>query len=277
MPSEKRQRQDEGRLTRRLAENTVTKRQQRMRSARNLGGLLALLLVVAFLVSVLGKDDKDDSVDTASSSTTENPLATSTTAAADVPAGPAIGDTECPPAGGAAERTTTFASGPKACIDVTKTYTAKVETSRGTFTVELDPAVAPKAVNSFVFLARNHYYDGVSFHRIIPGFVVQGGDANGDPPGTGGPGYTFADELPTGDTPFYEIGSLAMANSGANTNGSQFFVVTGAQGAGLPASYTRFGKVTDGMDVVKAIEATGSAEGTPSDPTTMTKVTITES
>ena len=279
MPSEKRQRQDEARLNKRVEMHTASKRQARTKNARNLGLILVALLGVAFLVSVLGGDD-DETVDAGSSTTSTapadatDPLDTSTTVA--VAPGPAIGDTECPPAGGADTRTTTFASGPKACIDVAKTYTAEVETSRGTFTVLLDAAAAPKAVNSFVFLARNKYYEGVTFHRIIPGFVVQGGDAVGDPPGTGGPGYTFADELPTGEGPFYEVGSLAMANSGANTNGSQFFVVTGDQGANLPASYTNFGTVTGGMDVVMAIEATGTAEGTPSETTTITKVTISE-
>jgi cyclophilin family peptidyl-prolyl cis-trans isomerase len=106
--------------------------------------------------------------------------------------------------------------------------------------------------------------------------VVQGGDATGDPPGSGGPGYTFEDELPTEGPPFYEIGSLAMANSGPNTNGSQFFIVTGDQGVQLPASYTLFGKVKEGMEVVREIEATGTDGGSPTEETTITSVTIRE-
>jgi cyclophilin family peptidyl-prolyl cis-trans isomerase len=266
MPSDKRQRQDEGRLNRRIAEQAAAKKRNRNRATIRFGVAAVVVLGAFFVWSLIAKDDKDE-VDTGSASST-----TVETTAGD----PAIGDTDCPPKSGAEERTTTFASGPKACIDVTKTYTAKVATSKGSFTVELDAKAAPKAVNSFVFLARNRYYDGVTFHRIIPGFVVQGGDATGDPPGTGGPGYTFADELPTGTAPFYAIGDLAMANSGADTNGSQFFVVTGEQGANLPAQYTRFGKVTEGMDVVQAIEKTGTAEGTPSETTTIESVEITE-
>ncbi len=281
MPSDKRQRQDEGRLSRREQLQAEAKRNQRKHQARNLGILLVALLVVALGISVLSGDDGDDqdvATDTSTSSTeaTDSTEATTETTAAGVAGDPAIGTSECPPAEGAAERTTTFASGPQACIDPAKTYTATIATSRGDITVQLDAAAAPKTVNSFVFLARHRYFEGVSFHRIIPGFVVQGGDATGNPPGTGGPGYEFADELPTGDGPYYEIGSLAMANSGPGTNGSQFFIVTGEQGAGLPNSYSLFGKVTDGLDVVQAIEATGSAEGTPSEPTTITSVTITE-
>ena len=275
MPSEKRQRQDEGRLNRRVEQTISAKRQQRRRQGRNLAIILGLLIVVAFLVSLGGAGDDDDPVETAASSTTASPDGTVTTLPA-ATAGPAIGDTPCPPVEGAAERTTTFTSGPQACIDPAKAYSASIETSRGTFVVSLDAANAPKTVNSFVFLARNRFFEGVTFHRIIPGFVVQGGDANGVPPGTGDPGYSFADELPVTGPPYYEVGSLAMANSGPGTNGSQFFVVTGDQGVQLQPNYSLFGKVTEGMDVVLAIEATGSADGTPTEPTTITKVTITE-
>lgn len=263
MPSEKRQRQDEGRLERLEAERAATSRSHRSRQLRVVGGLVGAVLLAALAVSVLSKDDPP----------------TDTTATTTPPSGgdPAIGDTACPPADGSGERTTSFTSGPVSCIDATKTYTAQVVTSAGDFTIELDPSKAPKAVNNFVFLARNHYYDGVSFHRIIPGFVVQGGDATGEPPGTGDPGYSFADELPTDGPPYYKVGSLAMANSGPDTNGSQFYIVTGEQGVNLPAQYSLFGAVTEGLDVVKAIEATGTADGTPSSSTTITSVTITES
>jgi cyclophilin family peptidyl-prolyl cis-trans isomerase len=288
MPSEKRQRQDEGRLQRRIEQQAVAKRTQRNRNAV-ITAVVVVVLLGGFFVYSLLSHDSDDAVDAAGSTTTSVDADASTTTAAGTdstattvasnaaPGDPAIGTTDCPPADGSAKRQTSFTSGPKSCIDVDATYVAKVETSKGTFEITLDPKAAPKTVNNFVFLARYHFYDGVSFHRIIPGFVVQGGDATGNPPGTGGPGYEFADELPTGSGPYYEVGSLAMANSGANTNGSQFFVVTGDQGAQLPAQYSRFGKVTSGMDVVKQIEATGTSEGTPSSTTTMTKVTITES
>ncbi len=133
-------------------------------------------------------------------------------------------------------------------------------------------------MNNFVSLARYHYFDDTPCHRIISGFVVQCGDPTGK--GTGGPGYEFADELPQAGE--YKIGSLAMANSGANTNGSQFFIITGDQGAQLPPNYTLFGQVTDGFDTtVKAMEAAAnpdpSANGVPpTEPITITKVTITE-
>jgi peptidylprolyl isomerase len=123
-----------------------------------------------------------------------------------------------------------------------------------------------------VFLARDGYFDGIRFHRIIPGFVVQGGDPTGT--GRGGPGYQFADELPSAGR--YEIGSLAMANAGRNTNGSQFFIISGPDGVGLPPSYSLFGKVVAGLDTVAALDAAGSRDGTPKEPVTIESVTITE-
>jgi len=158
-------------------------------------------------------------------------------------------------------------------IDPTKQYQAEVATSKGTMTIVLDAVGAPKTVNNFVFLARWHYYDGIVFHRIIPGFMLQGGDPEGS--GRGGPGYRFDDELPAPGR--YEIGSLAMANAGPNTNGSQFFIVSGPDGTSLPPSYSLFGKVVGGLDVVKAIEAVGSRSGAPSEEVVIESVTITES
>jgi cyclophilin family peptidyl-prolyl cis-trans isomerase/thiol-disulfide isomerase/thioredoxin len=161
---------------------------------------------------------------------------------------PASGTAPCPTPEQSA-RQQVFDGPPPMCIDPAKSYSAEVTTSMGSFTIALDPAQAPKTVNNFVFLARYHYYDGIVFHRIIPGFVIQGGDPGGD--GTGGPGYEFADELP--DAGQYERYSLAMANSGPDTNGSQFFIITGPDGEALAPDYTLFGKVTAGTDVVDAI------------------------
>ena len=127
-------------------------------------------------------------------------------------------------------------------IDPKKRYVATMTTSHGTMVINLDPLAAPKAVNSFVFLARYHYFDGIVFHRIIPGFVLQGGDPTGT--GTGGPGYRFDDELPSAGR--YKVGSLAMANAGPNTNGSQFFVISGPDGMRLPPLYSLFGEVVSG-------------------------------
>jgi cyclophilin family peptidyl-prolyl cis-trans isomerase len=142
-------------------------------------------------------------------------------------------------------------------IDSTKTYTATVKTDAGTFVITLDAANAPLTVNNFVFLAQNHFYDCVTFHRVIPTFMDQTGDPTGT--GAGGPGYEFADELPPKASPQYPIGSVAMANSGPNTNGSQFFIVTGAEGESLQPDYTLFGEVTSGMNVVQQINRDGNA------------------
>ena len=160
------------------------------------------------------------------------------------------------------------------CIDPDRRYTATMETSLGTITIALDPINAPATVNNFVTLARYHYYDGVVFHRVIKGFMCQGGDPQGT--GRGGPGYTFADELPRPGR--YEVGSVAMANAGPNTNGSQFFIVSGPSGVGLPPQYSLFGKVVKGLDVVSAIESvpTGSADR-PRQDVVINSVTIEES
>jgi cyclophilin family peptidyl-prolyl cis-trans isomerase len=180
---------------------------------------------------------------------------------------------EIPAADGSSPKSQRFDGPPPMVIDPEKRYTAEVVTTKGTLTIALDPIAAPKTVNNFVFLARWHYYDGIVFHRIIPGFMLQGGDPEGS--GRGGPGYKFADELPAPGR--YEIGSLAMANAGPNTNGSQFFIVSGPNGTALPPSYSLFGNVVKGLDVVKAIESVGSRSGAPSEQVVIDSVTIAES
>ncbi len=179
---------------------------------------------------------------------------------------------EAPAPDGSSPKGQKFDAEPPMVIDPATRYTATMTTSKGTMVIELDPVAAPRTVNNFVFLARYHYFDGIVFHRIIPGFVLQGGDPEGT--GRGGPGYRFADELPKAGR--YEIGSLAMANAGPNTNGSQFFIVSGPDGTSLPPSYSLFGKVVAGLDVVKAIEAVGSRSGAPSEQVVIESVTITE-
>lgn len=131
-------------------------------------------------------------------------------------------------------------------IDPSKRYTATMETSLGTIVIALDAINAPKTVNNFVFLAGHHYYDGVIFHRIINGFMCQGGDPTGT--GRGGPGYRFDDE-PVKQR--YQIGSVAMANAGKNTNGSQFFLISGQSGVQLPPQYNHFGQIVRGLDVLE--------------------------
>ena len=166
-----------------------------------------------------------------------------------------------------------FDAAPPMIIDTAKTYGATMVTSHGTMEILLNALAAPQTVNSFVFLARWHYYDGVILHRIIPGFVLQGGDPTGS--GAGGPGYRFNDELPKPGR--YELGSFAMANAGPHTNGSQFFVISGPDGMRLPPLYALFGKVVKGIDVVTAIDAIGTPSGKPRERVVIESVTITES
>jgi cyclophilin family peptidyl-prolyl cis-trans isomerase len=181
--------------------------------------------------------------------------------------------TDCPPADGSAEKRQRFDGPPPMCIDADKRYTAEMVTSKGTMTIALDPVAAPKTVNNFVVLARYHYFDGIVFHRVIPGFVLQGGDPEGS--GRGGPGYKFEDELPPPGR--YELGSLAMANAGPDTNGSQFFVISGPDGVRLPPQYSLFGKVVKGLEVVEAIDKVGTRSGSPTERVVIEAVTITES
>jgi len=170
-----------------------------------------------------------------------------------------------------------WSSPPAATIDPARTYTATLSTSAGDITIELLPADAPLTVNNFVFLARENFYANTPFHRVIPGFMVQTGDPTGT--GTGGPGYRFNDE-PVSRR--YEPGIVAMANAGPNTNGSQFFIVHGANGSSLPPSYTIFGRVTSGMDVVDRIATAptvrdGRENSRPENPVRIQSVTVTES
>jgi cyclophilin family peptidyl-prolyl cis-trans isomerase len=167
---------------------------------------------------------------------------------------------------------------PAMTIDQNKTYTALMDTNYGKITIQLFPKDAPLAVNSFVFLARQNFFNNVKFHRIVKGFVIQGGDPTGT--GSGGPGYKFADEKVTRN---YLPGTLAMANSGPNTNGSQFFICLADLTNSLPKNYTIFGIVTEGMDVVQKIGnlpvTFNPSMGETSKPTVEVKinsVTITE-
>lgn len=166
-----------------------------------------------------------------------------------------------------------WSSPPAMSIDPNKSYKATITTSKGAFTIELFAKEAPKTVNNFVFLSKQGFYDNITFHRIIKTFMVQTGDPLGN--GTGGPGYKFEDELKT--THKYEPGIVAMANSGKNTNGSQFFICTGDDSKSLNQTpkYTIFGKVVEGMDVVQKIAETPVKQGSEQSPSVPTeKVTI---
>ncbi|MFD2612132.1 peptidylprolyl isomerase [Paenibacillus gansuensis] len=170
---------------------------------------------------------------------------------------------------------------PAMAISTDKQYKAEFHTSKGIFTIELFAKDAPGTVNNFVFLAKQKYYDGITFHRIIQTYMIQTGDPTGT--GRGGPGYTIKDELNNGHT--YEPGIVAMAKTAApDSGGSQFFICTGEQSLQLNSmpDYTIFGKVVSGMDIVQAIAATPveiGEESTPSKPTekvTIDSITITE-
>ena len=178
-----------------------------------------------------------------------------------------------PAADGSSPKTKQFNDKPEMGIDPKKRYSATLSTSMGDMVVALDAAAAPTTVNNFVFLARYGYYEGVIFHRIIKSFVIQGGDPTGT--GRGGPGYRFDDELPKAGR--YEVGSLAMANAGKDTNGSQFFIISGADGARLPPSYSLFGKVVKGLDVVEKIQSVKTGAGDkPNEDVVIISVDITE-
>ena len=177
-----------------------------------------------------------------------------------------------PPLDGSAPKKQKFDAAPEMGIDPSKRYTATMETSMGTLVIALDPIAAPITVNNFVFLAAQHYYDGIIFHRIINGFVCQGGDPDGN--GRGGPGYKFVDELPKPGK--YQIGSLAMANAGPNTNGSQFFLISGPSGVQLPPAYSLFGQVVKGLDIVDMMQNVPTGPGDrPKDDVVIRSVTIT--
>lgn len=259
MGTDKRERQKANRQLR-LEEMAKTQKQQTTkRRALLIGIAVAAAVILAALFSILGGNDDGDEAQ-----------ATTTVS---------VSTAECPPADGSATRTTEFTEAPPMCIDASKTYRAEIETNVGALTIDLDAAAAPVTVNNFVVLARYHFFDGLTCHRAIPGFMVQCGDPEGT--GSGGPGYAIDDELPAEGS--YQVGSVAMANSGPNTSGSQFFIVTGDQGVALPPKYSLFGQVTDGLDTtLPALDALGNADPAangvpPASPIEITSVTITES
>ena len=170
-----------------------------------------------------------------------------------------------------------YSSPPPTTIDLTKTYTATVDTSAGNMTLELFASEAPLTVNNFVHLARDGFYEDCQFHRVLKDFMIQGGCPKGD--GTGGPGYRFQDEPVTRK---YVKGTLAMANAGPNTNGSQFFIVHGDE-APLPPNYTIFGILTGGDDVLETLanspvaRSRGGEQSTPAERLAINNITIEES
>ncbi len=256
------------------------KRGNRLRRRFGIGAALAaLLLVIGLGIGAVLRDDGTTTEAVVETAATAPFVPETTVAAATTTTLPAP---VCPPADGSAPQVRAFTGPPPSCLTAGATYSALVTTSEGPFTISLDTANAPQTVNSFVYLARNRFYDGLPFHRMIRDFVVQTGSPNGAD--DAGPGYTTPDEVPAGDTaPRYEVGTVAMGLGAPGTNGSQFFVVSGSLGDQfLGRGYTLFGKVTDGLAVISKLndlaseaDATGGAQP-PSKPVTVESIRITE-
>ena len=278
MPTDKRARQRAAREQKQAVIQKSRKRRRNTRRGLGLAVLAAAIVGIVFLVNGGTKTVAPTTTTTTTSSTTSSTTTTSTTLKTGIPT--------CPPTAGSADRVILFEGAPGNCITKTAVFEATFTTSLGNIVVSMPAASSYAAVNNFVFLARYHYYDKTTFHRVIPGFVVQGGDPWGD--GTGGPqhypGYSY-----TGNTPpascktkpnqatCYQPGDIAMANStGPSTNGSQFFfVLSGGQKVlnGEP-NYTIFGKVISGANVMDKIGADGSSSGTPTIKVNLLSVTV---
>ena len=283
MGTEKRERQKANREVRRQEMARAETRRRWTRIAIVAGGGIVAIVGLVVIVNLFAGDDTTDSGAGATAATVA-PDATTGDTTATATAGTATDDTAggvaasgetvpegCPPPGGTSEQTQSFDQAPPFCLDPSVDYAATITTNKGELTIDLDQERAPNTVNNFVFLARNRYFDETTCHRIIPGFVVQCGDPTGS--GSGGPGYEFDDELP--DTGEYEVGSVAMANSGPNTNGSQFFIITGEAGTSLPPQYSLFGDVSSGFEsTVVDMEAAGTADGSPSEDVVIESVEI---
>lgn len=273
----------EKQLARARAKRAARKQATRRRNRVVWAVLAAVVVLAAVLLGTtwLSGDDEPTAAVTAT------PTATSTATAA------AVEPCPVPTAAPTPDTSLSYASPPPASDAPTST-TATIATTCGDITVSLDGANAPQAVASFLFLAEEGYYDGTPFHRVMADFVIQGGDPTGT--GTGGPGYAFEDEVDHVDDQFesvpgpcaqdperpcfaYPRGTLAMANSGPDTNGSQFFVVQADPFQPWPPDYTPFGSVVDGMDVVDRI-ANGPVEGPGRDqavdPTVITSIDVTQ-
>lgn len=279
MPSERRARQRANRQQKHV-ELEQEERRDRFRQYGYVATLVGLVVVAAIGIFIVARsgDDGDDQLtldDLAESAEEDADKADEADDVTEPAAGPDEADSDatagddaaaddtagddadasipCPAEDGSSDPVLEFPAPPPDCLTPGASYTAVFDTSVGEMVAELDPEQAPITVNNFVYLARYHYYDGSTFHRVIQDFVIQGGDPVGDPPGTGGPGYTIDEEVP--EPGEYELGSLVMAKrTPPSTTGAQFFVVTGPNGEALPNQYSLFGQVTEGLDVAEAIQ-----------------------
>jgi cyclophilin family peptidyl-prolyl cis-trans isomerase len=278
-PADKRARKKENARAAREQREAALKRKKRTRSVITVGVVTAIFIGVVVLINIGGKSKKPAPTATATTVTHAAVTATSTTGSNGSTAakGGGVLPAGCVPTVPPKASRATYKAAPPLTITTSKTYVAHVSTTCGTFDITLDAKVAPETVNSFVFLANHHFYDGLSFHRLAKNFVIQGGDPKGD--GTGGPGYALPTEPPTGG---YAQGSVAMANAGAGTTGSQFFVAVSSNGAknlgGPPYLYSDLGTVTKHFDVIqKLMTFAGPGDGPPTRPLYMFTVTITDS
>jgi cyclophilin family peptidyl-prolyl cis-trans isomerase len=262
VPSEKRARQRAAREAR-LAEEA--RRQTNRKRLRNGVIIVAGAGLVVGLVFAFSGGSPNKSVASQSNVTTTTTASHAADARLQTEANAAAVQAGCPASTKTAVNTQKYSAEPAMTIDTSKTYTATVKTTTGTFDIALDASTAPGTVNNFVFLAEKGFYHCVIFHRVIPNFMNQTGDPTGT--GTGGPGYTIKDENPpkaANPAQQYPLGSVAMANTGSpNSGGSQFFIVAGSEGESLPNTYALFGHVTSGMSVVDTINQQGSAQGVP--------------
>jgi peptidyl-prolyl cis-trans isomerase B (cyclophilin B) len=282
VPSDKRARQRAAREARLAAEAQSQKRRKQIRNGIIVVVIAAVIVGIVFLVS--GNNNKNvASQSNVDKTTTTVAAAKGSNAKLQAQANEVAVKAGCPasaktPTAAASQK---YTAAPPMTIDTSKTYTATFKTTTGTFVASLDTTAAPKTVNNFVFLANKGYFNCGSFFRVIPGFVLQTGNPTQTNGGTE-PGYTIPDELPpkaSNPAQQYPLGSLVMANTGQpNSGGSQFFIVSGTQGESLPNTYSLFGQVTSGMDVVSTIDKQGSANGIPPDVTQrIISVTINES
>ncbi|HZQ79258.1 MAG TPA: peptidylprolyl isomerase [Acidimicrobiia bacterium] len=266
MPDPKRERQRQNREAARAAQLEAARQERKRKSLiRGAVGFVLIIVLFALWAWLQSSGGSKKASTTSASSTTASSGPTTTTTANAALAAIQCNDTKPPDNPNRPK----FTAPPPMTIDTSKKYTATIDTSCGKIVIDLDAKGAPKTANNFVFLADKHFYDGLTWHRVVKDFVIQGGDPQGN--GSGGPGYTFEDELPKDG---YKLGSVAMANSGPNTNGSQFFIVTGQSGTTLQNNYSRFGMVTSGLDVAQKIESFANGDGPPSRPLYIFSITI---
>jgi cyclophilin family peptidyl-prolyl cis-trans isomerase len=264
----------------RKAAREAAKREAARRRRNRMLAVGGVVLVALLAVVLLAGRGGDDTTDVASrfGEDGDDGGAEEPADAGDRPAGGdgrafAYGTGACPPEERPAQRPTGFPDAPQRCLGDGVDYSAEIVTSEGTFVIDLFEEGAPGTVNNFVVLARSGWFDGDDFHRIVPGFVIQAGDPVGDPPGTGGPGYTIPDELDVTDG--YPEGAVAMAKTAApDSAGSQWFVCIDC--SSLPPEYSLFGQVVEGIEIVRRINELGQADQTPSRPVAITRVEIVE-